>query len=42
MLLKLAHPGLLRPDDLPEVADYAGAPWHGLAPAAVNAFFPSE
>lgn len=42
MLLKLAHPGLMRPDDLTKVADYAGAPWHGLAPAAVNAFFPSE
>lgn len=38
MLLKLAHPGLLRPGDLPKVAE---APWHGLAPAAVNAFFPS-
>ncbi len=41
MLLKLAYPDLLRPEDLPKVADYAGTPWHGLAPGAVNAFFPS-
>ena len=40
VLLKIAHPGLDRPADLPEVADHAGAPWHGIAPSAVTAYFP--
>ena len=41
VLLKLAYPGLEMPGDLPEVARHAGAPWHGLAPSAVAAYFPS-
>lgn len=39
ILLKLAHPEITRPGDLPDVADHAGAPWHGLAPSAVAAYF---
>ena len=42
ILLKLAHPGLERPADLPDVATYAGAPWHDIAPSAVNTYFPSD
>jgi hypothetical protein len=42
ILLKLAHSGLERPADLPEVAACAGAPWHGIAPPAVNAYFPGR
>jgi hypothetical protein len=40
ILLKLAYPQMGRPADLPEIADYAAAPWHGLAPSAVTAYFP--
>jgi hypothetical protein len=40
VLLKLAHPAVERPRDLPAVADRAGTPWHGLAPAAVIAYLP--
>jgi len=39
ILLKLAYPEMGRPDDLPEVARHAGAPWHGLAASAVTAYF---
>jgi hypothetical protein len=39
ILLKLAHPGLERSADLLEVAAYAGAPWHGIAPSAVTRYF---
>jgi hypothetical protein len=42
ILLKLAYPSLERPTDVPEVATYAGAPWHGIAPSAVTAYFPGE
>jgi hypothetical protein len=41
VLLKLAHPEIERASDLPKVAEHAGAPWHGLAPSAVTAYFPS-
>lgn len=40
ILLKIAHPGTERPVDLMRVAEHAGAPWAGLAPAAVDAYFP--
>jgi len=40
ILLKLAYPEMEPPADLPEVARYAGAPWHGLATSAVAAHFP--
>ncbi len=40
VLLKLSHPGVECPADLPMVADHAGAPWHSLAPAAVTGYFP--
>lgn len=40
ILLKLAYPALQRPTDLPKVAANAHTPWHGLAPAAVTAYFP--
>lgn len=42
VLLKLAYPALERPGDLPEVAEHAGASWHGFAPSAIAAYFPSE
>jgi hypothetical protein len=42
VLLKLAYPSLERPADLPKVAEYAGAPWCGLAPTVVAAYFTSE
>jgi hypothetical protein len=42
ILLKLAHPALEQPADLPEVAAHAGAPWHGIALSAVTAYFPRE
>lgn len=42
ILLKLAYPSLQRPADLPEVARYAGVPWHGIASSAVTAYFTEE
>ncbi|MGD0985866.1 MAG: hypothetical protein ABSA65_18975 [Acidimicrobiales bacterium] len=40
VLLKIAHPAVDMPRDLPKVAENAGSLWHGLAPATVVAYFP--
>ncbi len=40
VLLKIAYPALALPDVVDGIAGNAGPGWHGLAPAAVAAYFP--
>jgi hypothetical protein len=40
ILLKIAYPALALPDAVDGIAGNAGAGWHGLAEAAVAAYFP--
>ena len=40
VLLKIGHPPLVLPDVVDGVAGNAGPGWHGLAPAAIGAYFP--
>lgn len=39
ILLRIGSPALVLPDSVDGVAENAGASWHGLAPAAMAAYF---